>query len=144
MKLKRIAAMLLCLTAIFSFSACKYRLKTSNYEEQQIDGVTLECKNATSTTGSFVLKNETDKNVDYENFYRLECYKNGKWKSMVMQYANAVVSESIYISPNSADSITHEWNNRYGELKNGKYRYVLFCQIEGEPGVYISCEFEIE
>ena len=144
MNLKRIIAVFLCLAVIFTLTACKYRLKESYYEVGEIDGVILVAEKVTSTEGTFILKNETDKAVGYGSSYYLERYKNGEWKYMSTGTRIAFTAELAVLESDRWEEINMNWKRVYGKLPKGKYRYIKDCCLDDGPFVYIACEFEIK
>lgn len=147
MKIKRIILVLLCLSVVFSLTACKYRLKEPYYEVGEIDGVTLETVGEiTSTDGTFVIKNKSDQTAEYGNWYALEIYKNGKWKRMVSRNGpDFPLDAAILEAGRNSHELAEKWKREYGKLKPGKYRYVKSVHCSEKSGVYyIACEFEIK
>ena len=144
MKLNRIIAVFLCLTAVLSFTACKYRLKEPEYELGNIEGVTLETKgDITSTGGTFIFKNETDKEIGYGYDYRLQMYKDGEWMDMYAPFDIPAVM--LILSPESELSLLVDWSKTHGNLKSGKYRLIKGCFYDADPPeILVHCEFEIK
>lgn len=69
----------------------------------------------------------------YDGRYMIEKYKDGKWSEVERNYSS---EESIEISYNlsSEKSVDFKdsWSDRYGELPEGKYRYIKMLEKKQE------------
>ena len=117
-----------------------------DYEEYDYTGSTVTGQSSvtviTTNISSTDTLDETDKEVGYGHGSRLQMHKNGKWKHMSVSIA--VSAEEIILSPKSEHKLNENWSRTYGKLPKGKYRYIIGCNLDDGPNVYLACEFEIE
>ena len=116
-----------------------------NLKNRSIDNVTLKVKEDTITrTGAtFILTDKNKAFCSYGAEYRIEVYKDGKWK-MKKPITDGFTWEAISMRPGAEVSeLKKDWSRFYGELPNGKYRIGISVCISETCG-FVYAEFNIK
>jgi len=126
------------------------RYNTDNsYIVNTLGGVTMRMEKYTSTGGDIEIRNETDKEITFGDWYDLQTEVNGKWISLPYIIDNAAFHQVAYNAPKD-ETVIHEvkWDILYGELPKGKYRIIKdmldFRGTGDYTKYYLATEFEIK
>lgn len=110
--------------------------------------VTLSVKASTLTPSgaTFVMKNNSDKSFQYGLPWELEIKQNAEWHKIdVVLIFNLPAFE---LNAHDSKEFKINWENSYGKLAKGKYRFIKHINYEYEEGkfekFYISADFEIK
>ena len=118
------------------------------YELNTLDGVTMQMEKYTSSGGDVEIRNETDKEIIFGDWYVIQSETNGKWKTMPYKVKNVGFHEVAYNAPKD-ETVIHEvkWDVLYGELPKGRYRIIKdmldFRGTGDYTEYYLAAEFEI-
>lgn len=113
-----------------------------------LDGVSMIIKDGTLTRkGTTVIITDTsDRENIYGTSYRIDKKVNNKWvelEPIIENYAFTSIGYSV--DENNKLELDVDWNELYGELKNGEYRIVKDTSETGEgTSHYITTEFVIK
>lgn len=112
--------------------------------------ITMYMKDYSKTEGTIAIRNDSDKQVEYGDWYDIQIKKDEKWYSMPLIVKDAGYKEIAYLAePRSVSEWKIDWSHFYGELPSGQYRLVkkIACLNSDSPGDYVSyylaAEFEI-
>ena len=94
-----------------------------------------------ATAASFTLKNEGVEEASYGSRYCLQIRINKTWYQ-IEQYADWTL-EAYRLASGAKETISVNWENLYGSLPVGEYRFVKEFTIEDET-IYLACPFVIE
>ena len=126
------------------------RYNTDNsYIVNTLGGVTMRMEKYTSTGGDIEIRNETDKEITFGDWYDLQTEVNGKWISLPYIIDNAAFHQVAYNAPKD-ETVIHEvkWDVFYGKLPKGKYRIIKdmldFMGTGDYTKYYLATEFEIK
>ena len=115
--------------------------------ESKTKDVTLSVKEETLTnTGStFIFKNSSNKNYGHGSSWEIETKKDGKWHKIdVVLNFNSM---SFGLNAGEQKELNINWENSYGKLPKGTYRFVKHVDYEYQEGkyedFYVYAEFEI-
>ena len=136
---KRIFALLAILTMLLV--GCGNDYTTVFDEVNTIDGVTLTLKEDTlkSSKATFVLKNDSDKDVEFDpSEYHLETKKGDVWKENIgTRVSQWKRDETETLPAGESLETTVEWKGLCGTIGKGEHRIILI--VNNEP---IACEFQ--
>ena len=136
--MKKINALVLVLVSIIIFAAgC---LKPSTYQTTEIQNVSINIFDVTSTDATVIIKASNPSPYVYGEWYEIEREKDGTWYEVKTIISNYGFNEIGYIPNNNGEvefKINWEW--LYGELPEGNYR--LLKQVNTQ---YIFVEFCVE
>lgn len=159
--MKRLLSMLFWTTAcLFLLVACKNDDQSTNPSEWEptpyasvnnLEGVTMEFKEklVLAEGGIFIIKNDTDKEFTYGDYFSLERKIDDDWVQVPIIEENYGFNAIGYILyPSAVDEFSVEWAWLYGELESGEYRIVkdfLYIRGAGDYDTYdLAAEFLIE
>lgn len=113
-----------------------------------IDVIMQLKENSLSSTGlTMIIKNQSNKELEYGNPYTIEKYQNGYWKTVDLINDIYFNMPSYQLSINESKEININWEYGYGKLSTGKYRIVKDFSYEKDEK-YVSfnkyLEFEIK
>lgn len=99
---------------------------------------TLSNKGAT-----FILKNDSDVDIEYGNPYEIEIKRDGSWYKI-----NVVIDFNMIayvLKSNEEIELEIDWENSYGILATGEYRVIKSISVENEKydTIYLAAEFII-
>ena len=119
----------------------------------EISGTDIEIimqlkENTLSNSGlTMILKNQSNRGIQYGNPYTIEKYQNGYWKTVDLINDLYFTLPAFELKKGESKEISINWEYGYGKLPNGKYRIVKNFDYE-ENEKYISfnkyLEFEIK
>lgn len=136
---KRIFALLAILTMLLV--GCGNDDTTVFDEVNTIDGVTLTLKEGTlkSSKATFILKNDSDKDVEFDpSEYHLETKKNDVWEESIgTRVSEWKRDETETLPAGESLETTVEWKGLCGTIGSGEHRIILI--VNNEP---VACEFE--
>lgn len=119
------------------------------YELNTLDGVTMHMEKYTSSGGEVEIRNETDKEITFGDWYVIQSEKSGKWETMPYKVKKVGFHEVAYNAPKD-ETVIHEvkWDIFYGELSKGRYRIIKdmldFRGTGDYTKYYLAAEFEIK
>lgn len=96
----------------------------------------------TNTGATVILKNDSDKDLQYCNRYKIEVRKDDEWRD--------VEGEAIFTLPafglmaKESVEIKLYWEHSYGKLPKGTYRIIKSIDYEYEKENYQSFDVEVE
>ena len=118
------------------------------YELNTLDGVTMQMEKYTSSGGEVEIRNETDKEITFGDWYVIQSEKSGKWETMPYKVKKVGFHQVAYNAPKD-ETVIHEvkWDIFYGELPKGRYRIIKdmldFRGTGDYTEYYLAAEFEI-
>ena len=120
-----------------------------SYELNTLDGVSMWMDKYTSTGGDVEIRNATDKEITFGEWYEIQTIVEGKWVPMPYIVENVGFNEPAYYAPKDETVIWKaEWNWIYGELPKGRYRIIKdmldFRGTGDYTKYYLAAEFEIK
>lgn len=120
--------------------------KKSDIKISQSDvSLTIKDETLTNTSATLILKNNSDKKVEYGEDYKIEIKKSGEWhKINVDQWFDLPATE---VDVGESKEINLNWKDVYGKLKKGTYRIVKDIEYYGEESfksINIAVEFIIK
>jgi len=119
------------------------------YELNTLDGVTMQMEKYTSSGGEVEIRNETDKEITFGDWYVIQSEKSGKWETMPYKVKKVGFHQVAYNAPKD-ETVIHEvkWDIFYGELPKGRYRIIKdmldFRGTGDYTEYYLAAEFEIK
>lgn len=146
---KTILIILLCGIIVLAIIGCGTKVgKKSDVQISQND-VSLMIKDGTLTTKSatLILKNNSNKKVQYGEEYTIEIKKHGEWYKMNSseRWFNMV---AFLLNAGESKEIEVDLEYGYGKLKKGTYRIIKSVDYVYENGKYenfnIAVEYTIE
>ena len=124
-------------------------ISTENLEEDSITIQVLE-ETITNSGGVFLIKNNSDNEVCYGEYYEIQKMENGKWKSLKMKENVGFHDIAYILMPKKENKIEKNWEWVYGTLSPGTYRLqtdVFYSEILEDDteniNVTLTAEFEI-
>ena len=151
--MKKILTILICGFMVLGLTGCGSSKNEFNVGEQstietKTSDVTLTLKEGTltNTGATFILKNEGNINYNYGPAWEIEMKQDNEWHKIdVVLNFN---SPSYQLSVNESKELNINWENSYGKLASGEYRFIKHIDIEKEDGTfedfYVSAEFTIK
>lgn len=128
--MKKVLLMALtCALVLFGLTGCA-KNDWELGEESPIDpelnmkknGVLLMPEDSTNTSIKYTLTNEKYETLEYDDSYEIEKYKKKKWyKINVQQEFDGAIKT---LKRGESALIDVNWENPYGELKWGQYRFL--------------------
>ncbi|MBQ4524010.1 MAG: hypothetical protein IJA10_13825 [Lachnospiraceae bacterium] len=120
------------------------------YQENDLEGVTMEVTENTKHTITMEIKNTTDSKLQYGDDYSLEKYEEDidTWTGVPYLNSDIGFHDIAYpVEKGKNSTWSADWMNLYGELEEGKYRVVKEVQVWQESGEVsfhtLTAEFEI-
>ena len=136
------------INAIYQGKSIEYYFMSeiSKISGEDING-NIETKNDTLTDVglTMIVKNLSDKDLEYGNAYTLEKYENGFWKDVEPINELFFTMPAFGLNRNESVELKINWEYGYGKLK-GKYRIVKrFSYKENDDHIFFNkyLEFEI-
>lgn len=122
---------------------------SSLYELNTLDGVTMQMEKYTSSGGDVEIRNETDKEITFGEWYEIQVEVNGKWFPLPYIIENAAFNQPAYNAPKDETVIWEvKWEWLYGKLPKGRYRIIKdmldFRGTGDYTKYYLAAEFEIK
>lgn len=105
-------------------------------------GVKMQEGSLTKTGAEFIVFNSGEEDIYLGVEFFLQIYDGGDWCDIE---GNAVdwTLEQMFITPGGEAPQVVSWDNMYGELPEGRYRFVKSVAI-GDSNEHYACEFEIK
>lgn len=108
--------------------------------------MTIKEKNLTNKGATLVLTNNSDKNFQYGNPYKIEIKKDGEWHKINVEVYFDM--PAFQLSAKENKKIVLDWENGYGKLAKKTYRIIKGIDYEYEDGKYetfnVAAEFTID
>ena len=114
-----------------------FMAEVSKTNDEDIN-VTIDLKKDTLTDRglTMVVKNLSDKNLEYGNPYTIEKYEDSYWKTVEPKKELSFTLPAYSLNKNDSVELIINWESGYGKLK-GKYRIVKnFAYLENDE--YVS------
>lgn len=124
-------------------------MKSNAYAVNNLDGVTLQLEKYTNSGGSVEIRNETNLNIQYGEWFEIQVLIGDAWFALPYVIENAAFNEPAYNVPKDETAIWEvQWVWLYGELPKGTYRIVKDVMDFRGTGdfteYYLADEFEIK
>lgn len=103
--------------------------------------MTLDEESLSASGASFALKNEEAEDAVYGSMYCLQIRINKTWHE-IEKYAEWTLEAYILFS-GTEETISVNWEELYGVLPAGEYRFVKDFNI-ADGTIYLACPFVIE
>lgn len=121
---------------------------TSNNEMNQVFNVSMIIKNVSLTKNGakIIITDNNENHYSYGMKFRLDVMKNGNWE-MLKSTGDGVFNDMAYhVDKDNKLELNQNWENIYGELKDGNYRLVkAVCVNDGcIKSQYFAVEFTID
>lgn len=150
---KTMLAILLCGVMVLGITGCgsSNTFDVGNVSDVEIsnnNGVTLSIKDDTlkNTGATFILKNDSDMDVQYGDSYEIEIEKDSRWHKINVELN--FNSPAYTLKTKTSEEIELKWENEYGKLAPGNYRILKSIDTEMEDGTfntfYVAAEFTIK
>lgn len=140
---------LLSLMFILSLTGCSTNIDELIGNESSImietNEITLKVKEDTLTKdgATFVLENNREEAITYNDAYTIEVKKDNKWHEL--NIINEFVDASYELEPKNADEITIDWSESYLTLPKGEYRLIKEVTIPKTLELfYVASTFTIK
>lgn len=150
---KTMLAILLCGVMVLGITGCgsSNTFDVGNVSDVEISNnndVTFSIKDDTlkNTGATFILKNDSDMDVQYGDSYEIEIEKDSRWHKINVELNFNLPAYTL--KPKTSEEIEFKWENGYGKLAPGNYRILKSIDIEMEDGTfdtfYVAAEFTIK
>ena len=150
---KTILTILLCGVMVLGMTGCgkqKNEFDIGNKSDIKIsqNDVIMTIKEGTLTnkTSTLVLTNNSDKNFQYGNLYKIEIKKDGEWHKINVEVYFDM--PAFQLSAKESKKIVLDWENGYGKLAKKTYRIIKGTNYKYEDGKYetfnVTAEFTID
>lgn len=112
-------------------------------ENRSINNVSIKIKEGTlSKAGAtLIITDKNDFPYGYGEDYKLERLENENWVSVKATKSYNINSIAHLVDENNQVTLELNWKERYGNLKDGKYRVGIEV---GEANDFVYTEFEIK
>lgn len=150
---KKIFTILLCGIMVLGITGCrslKNEFEVGNKSDVKISqgNVSMSIKDGTlkNTGATLILTNNSDKEFQYGNPYKMEIKQNGEWYKIPVEINFTLPAFSI--KSKESKEIELNWKNGYGKLTSGTYRIIKEINYEKEEGNFetfnVAVEFTIK
>jgi len=150
---KKLLTILLCGIMAFSITGCGNSKNEfdvggkSNIEVVKSDvSLSLKKGTLTNTSATFILKNDSNIDIQYGNPFSLEIKQNGEWHEINVELNFTM--PAYVLKPNESKEFKINFENTYGKLSAGEYRFIKSIDMEKEDGTYetfyVAAEFTME
>ncbi|MGM9876955.1 MAG: immunoglobulin-like domain-containing protein [Bacilli bacterium] len=150
---KKIFTILLCGIMVLGITGCrslKNEFEVGNRSDVKISqgDVSMSIKEGTlkNTGATLILTNNSDKEFQYGNPYKIEIKQNGKWYKINVEINFTLPAFSL--KSKESKEIELNWENGYGKLASGTYRIIKEINYEKEEGNFetfnVAVEFTIK
>lgn len=149
--MKKALVAVMCSAMVLSAAGCGTsgnEVKTGEISNVEIveKGVNLFVKDGTltNTGATFILANNSDKDIQYDEPYRIEVKENGEWHKIDVEVA--FIQPLYTLKPNETAVLEIGWENGYGKLPDGTYRLVKtvnYDDVENYESFDVAAEFTI-
>ncbi len=112
------------------------------------NNITLSIKEETltNTGATFILKNDSNVDIQYGEPYEIEIKQDGSWHKINVQLDFNMIAYEL--KAKASQEIDINWENGYGALAKGEYRIIKTINIKKEDGTtensYVIVEFTIK
>ena len=111
--------------------------------DSSVYGFGVKQETVTESGGSFVIYNNSNKEIIYGQLYKLKRKEGDKWKE-VSPIAEISYEDIAYIvEPSSEHEIQVQWSEAYGELPEGIYLLEKEIGVEDGEWVTLGVQFTI-
>lgn len=146
---KTILTILLCGITLLGVTGCrntKNEIDVGEKSDIQVsqNNVSLSIKDDTLTNigATLILKNDSDKLLYYDAYYKMEIKQNGEWHKINVELE---FDDPLWkIEKNKSEEFELKWEHGYGKLTSGEYRIIKKVYLEQEEKFYTSAEFTIQ
>lgn len=150
---KKIFTILLCVVMVLGITGCrslKNEFEVGNKSDIKISqgDVSMSIKDGTlkNTGATLILTNNSDKEFQYGNPYKMEIKQNGEWYKIPVEINFTLPAFSL--KSKESKEIELNWENGYGKLASGTYRIIKEINYEKEEGNFetfnVAVEFTIK
>lgn len=105
--------------------------------------LTVEEVNDSATGITYVIDNQSEKDLNYGQDYGLQKEKEGKWYPVEPKDPVAITLELLWIPAGNTDTHEISWEASYGKLPKGHYRIVKSL-ADDTQGYYLAGEFTVQ
>lgn len=130
----------LCSCSIYAKSS-----GASEYEVEQLDGVSLELTEISGTSGSVSVHNGTGGEITTYPWFMVEVRTDDGWDSMKYKYYDHATfpSSTFPIEVGEDADVSLNIEHYFGALRSGSYRLLMRVTDSAGSHHYIACEFEV-
>ena len=124
---KKVAIILFCGIIIFGLIIWNNTRigKKSNIQISQNDiSMMIKEGTLTNTKATLIIKNNSDKEVQYGESFQIEIKKNNKWYQLNEKHERFFTLAAIILDAGEQREIELNWEYGYGKLKKGTYRII--------------------
>lgn len=150
---KKIFTILLCGIMVLGITGCrslKNEFEVGNKSDTKISqgDVSMSIKDGTlkNTGATLILTNNSDKEFQYGNPYKMEIKQNGEWYKIPVEINFTL--PAFCLKSKESKEIELNWENGYGKLTSGTYRIIKEINYEKEEGNFetfnVAVEFTIK
>lgn len=150
---KKFFTILLCGIMVLGITGCrslKNEFEVGNKSDVKISqgDVSMSIKEGTlkNTGATLILTNNSDKEFQYGNPYKIEIKQNGEWYKIPVEINFTLPAFSL--KSKESKEIELNWENGYGKLASGTYRIIKEINYEKEEGNFetfnVAVEFTIK
>ena len=150
---KKIFTILLCGIMVLGITGCrslKNEFEVGNKSDVKISqgDVSMSIKDGTlkNTGATLILTNNSDKEFQYGNPYKMEIKQNGEWYKIPVEINFTL--PAFTLKSKESKEIELNWENGYGKLASGTYRIIKEINYEKEEGnvetFNVAVEFTIK
>lgn len=125
------------------------QMDSNAYVVNNLDGVTLQMEKYNSKSGDVEIRNETDMNIQYGEWFEIQVLMGDAWVKLPYVIENVGFNEPAYNAPKNETAVWEvQWEWIYGELPEGTYRIIKDVMDFRGTGdftkYYLADEFEIK
>ncbi len=150
---KKIFTILLCGIMVLGITGCrslKNEFEVGNKSDVKISqgDVSMSIKDRTlkNTGATLILTNNSNKEFQYGNPYKMEIKQNGEWYKISVEINFTL--PAFCLKSKESKEIELNWENGYGKLTSGTYRIIKEINYEKEEGNFetfnVAVEFTIK
>ena len=150
---KKFFTILLCGIMVLGITGCrslKNEFEVGNKSDIKISqgDVSMSIKDGTlkNTGATLILTNNSDKEFQYGNPYKMEIKQNGEWHEINVEIN--FILPAFSLKSKESKEIELNWENGYGKLTSGTYRIIKEINYEKEEGnvetFNVAVEFTIK
>jgi hypothetical protein len=111
------------------------------------DNVTMEIVSGTltKTSATIIITDLSGSDYTYSKQYTIEKYEDEKWWVIKPLIGNEITTlEGYSVDENNTLTMDLNWERKYGELKEGRYRIIVKVSDNWPNGKYTTAEFTID
>lgn len=150
---KKIFTILICGIIVLGLTGCGSPKNDINTDDKSVieeikNHISLSLKEGTlkDTGATFILKNDSNVDVQYGNPFWLEIKQDGKWQKIDVELNFTLIA--YILKPKESKEFNIDFEDIYGKLSKGEYRFIKDIDIEKKDKTFenfnVTAEFTID